>query len=172
MKEGSHNKTNRTKRAVSYVRVASRDPSDQRSAVARQVEVCRRRAQAVGAEAIEEYADLGASGGDPHRPQLQALLRRLRRSPYVHYVVVAGLDRLARSLRGQAEVIYEIERTGATVLAPQDSQGSPGKRLKLGILVGFAHWQSEERSRQAMRRREARQSASRRSPAKGGQAAA
>jgi site-specific DNA recombinase len=132
-------RTPTSKTAVSYLRVASPAAYDQGPSVARQREACRRLADALGAEIVAEYVDVGTSGRTRERPGLRAMLRRLMRRDIDH-VVMERIDRMSRSFALHAELTERIESRGATIVAftpfipftPARRGGASGPTYPLG----------------------------------------
>src|SRR5436309_8539467 len=90
------------KRAVIYLRVstsaqADKDYGSEGFSIPAQREACLRAAERLGASVVEEYVDRGESARSADRPDLQRLLKRLKRQRDVDFVIVHKVDRLARS---------------------------------------------------------------------------
>ena len=89
--------------AVIYLRVstkeqAQRDGDREGYSIPAQRDACRRKATALEAAVVEEFADRGESARSADRPELQRLLAYVR-SNHVDYVIVHKVDRLARNRR-------------------------------------------------------------------------
>lgn len=81
-----------------------------------------------------------ASGADRERPQLKAVLARVRRGDTL---VVARIDRLARSLAHLLEIIETLERKGVAFKSLGDpiDTGSPQGKFTLQILGAVAEFE-------------------------------
>ena len=91
-------------RAALYARCSTVDQS-----VALQVDELREYARQRGIRVVAEYVDEGASGSNPRRPQLDALLADAHRRRF-DALLVWKLDRLGRSL---SHLIGFVEQLGA-----------------------------------------------------------
>ena len=94
-----------------------------------------------------------ASGADRERPQLRAVLKRVRKGDTL---VVVRIDRLARSLVHLLEVIDALERRGAAFKSLGDpiDTGSPQGKFTLQILGAVAEFERSlirERTRAGVR---------------------
>jgi site-specific DNA recombinase len=107
-----------TKRAVSYLRVASTDPRDQREGISRQRQACLREAERLGAAITGEYIDVGASGNDTGRSGLRRLLRSITKQP-VEYVITRDQARLARNPIDGMRIMRRIEDAGASIVVAE-----------------------------------------------------
>jgi DNA invertase Pin-like site-specific DNA recombinase len=141
--------------AVIYARgriVGSADVSGQEGrAVRQQLKHCREAARHLDGSVVQEFIDVGSSASNSSRPGFRALLERVKGRD-VDYVIVAGLDRLARHLADQLTVIEAFEAAGARLLIANQQGGSPVSpaaeltQAVLNIVHRLAH---EERSRAA-----------------------
>src|SRR5579875_3375561 len=87
--------------AVMYLRVstkeqAEKDGESEGYSIPAQRDACRRKAQALHADVIEEFIDAGESAKSADRPDLQRLLEFVSQHK-VDYVIVHKIDRLARN---------------------------------------------------------------------------
>jgi DNA invertase Pin-like site-specific DNA recombinase len=107
--------TERAKRAVVYLRVASRHPQDAQ-AVAYQREACQRIAAKYGLVIVREYVDLGRPAQPAKQTALQQLFTDLAEYRDVAHVVVWDYARLARDLVQLNAVISELRARSAEVV--------------------------------------------------------
>ena len=112
------------KRAAIYLRVSTAEQttrafSDEGYSIEAQREACARKIAQLEAELAPagEYVDRGESARSAKRPQLQALLRRLREERDLDYVIVHKLDRLARNLADHVEITLAIKAAGAELVS-------------------------------------------------------
>ncbi len=102
------------------------------------------------------FVELNRSGRDEQRPELLALLARIERGDS-DGVIVARLDRLARSVTGALRMLSAIEAAGASVISIEDGLNSKtpfGKALST-ILLALAELEvarTAESTRVARRR--------------------
>ena len=118
--EEVNNNKKRRLRAVGYVRQAAVPQHDDESRLSEQHERCQQVADQLAADIIDTYEDLGTSGRYLDRPGLIALLKRLKRSPRIDYVIAADRSRLNRNAWSHLLLIEEIERSGARLVTAQD----------------------------------------------------
>jgi site-specific DNA recombinase len=101
-------------RAVIYLRVstleqAATDYGDDGYSLQAQGEACRRTAERLGADVVEEYVDRGKSARSADRPQLQAMLKRIVDDRDVDLVIVHKIDRLARNRADDVQMVLTIK---------------------------------------------------------------
>ena len=97
------------KRAVSYIRVSTREQaqrggSEEGFSLPAQREANKRKAQSMGALVVKEFADRGESARSANRPELQKMLAYLKEDGGIDYVIVHKLDRLARNRADDVEI--------------------------------------------------------------------
>ena len=88
--------------AVSYLRVSTREQAERGGteegfSIPAQRDANRRKATSIGALVVKEFVDRGESARSANRPELQRMLRYLKDTPDIDYVIVHKLDRLARN---------------------------------------------------------------------------
>ncbi len=112
------------KRAAIYLRVSTAEQttraySEEGYSIEAQREACVRKIALLEAELAPggEYVDRGESARSAKRPQLQALLGRLREGRDLDYVIVHKLDRLARNLADHVEITLAIKAAGAELVS-------------------------------------------------------
>jgi DNA invertase Pin-like site-specific DNA recombinase len=96
-------------------------------------------AKARGFEVVDEFIDHGISGAKDSRPALDAMLAAARRRD-VDVIVIAKLDRLARSVRHLVGMASEFEALGVDLVVRDqaiDTSTSTGK-LTFHVLAALA----------------------------------
>lgn len=106
--------TERSKRAVIYLRVASAHQENQR-AVERQREGCARIAAKHGLTVVREYADIGRAARLKQQIELLHLLDDLHQRRDVGFVIVWDYARLGRSMTQLEQVTHHIRSCGAEI---------------------------------------------------------
>ena len=98
-----------------YVRVSTlgQHPENQLLAL-------RKYAEARGLEVLTEYVDVGQSGGKASRPALDRLMMDARRRKF-NIVLVARLDRLARSLKQLVMTLDELRELDIAFVSLQEA---------------------------------------------------
>ena len=120
-------------RALLYLRQSDTDGAGERSlSLDSQATVLRADAQRFGWAVIDEIRDPDLKGYDDRRPGLLSLYQRVRAGD-VEIVAFWKLDRLARLLRLQENVLHELQMLGVEVWSNQDPHiGHPLFRQVLG----------------------------------------
>jgi DNA invertase Pin-like site-specific DNA recombinase len=147
-----------TTRVITYARVSTDEQedglTDQREKLAK--EVLHREWTLVG----EPVEDRGESGKDLDRPGIQRVLARLAAGEG-DVLLVTKLDRLTRSTRDLAEILYWSDRLGVRILIIDSGidTGNGTGRMLAGIMAQVAEWErgiiSERTKSAASVRREA-----------------
>ncbi|WP_141004858.1 recombinase family protein [Nocardioides humi] len=134
---------------VSTARQATKNGEAEGYSIPAQREACLRKARELGAEAIEEYVDAGASARSADRASLQRMLARVREGD-ISYVIVHKLDRLARSRIDDAEIATIFAVAGTTLVsASEQIDDSPSGSLLHGIMATIAEHYSKNLSHEA-----------------------
>lgn len=102
--------------AVAYVRVARNPGCDWTTP---QRDRCQQAANQLRVQLDSYYIDIG-SGMTARRPGLDRLLARLQEAPTVQYVLVAGLDRLARGTRTFLDISEALIENGVSLVDARD----------------------------------------------------
>lgn len=136
-------------RLVAYLRVSTAEQAASGSGLEVQREQITAWAHANGHEVGEWYADEGVSGsnGLEDRPGIFDAMAALSADD-VDGLVVAKLDRLARSLALQETLLAQVDRVGAQVFSADDAENDylndddePTRRLIRQVLGAVAEWE-------------------------------
>ena len=123
------------KRAVSYIRVSTREQaqrggSEEGFSLPAQREANKRKAQSMGALVVKEFADRGESARSANRPELQKMLAYLKEDGGIDYVIVHKLDRLARNRVDDVEINRAFEEAGVRLVSTSENiDQTPGGML-------------------------------------------
>ncbi|QHU90859.1 recombinase family protein [Candidatus Saccharibacteria bacterium oral taxon 488] len=136
------------KRAVSYLRVSTREQA-QRSGAAEgfsipaQREANKKKAMALGALIVKEFVDRGESARSANRPELQKMLHYLQDAGDIDYVIVHKLDRLARNRADDVDINRILDQTGTRLISTTENiDQTPGGILLHGIMSSIAEFYS------------------------------
>lgn len=101
---------------------------------------------------IDELFEDKCSGASTDRPELQAMLKHVRKGDTIH---VHSIDRLARSLRDLGQIIDDLQEKGVGIIFHKNNltfsgNPSPTDKLLLNMLGAVAEFEREMiRERQA-----------------------
>ncbi|MGI8767290.1 MAG: recombinase family protein, partial [Gemmatimonadaceae bacterium] len=146
-----------TKRAVIYLRVstakqADKDGDAEGYSLPAQRDACYRKAEALGAEVVEEYLDRGESAKTADRRAFQAMLARIRDQRDVDFVILDKIDRFARNRRDDANVLFELRSYGATLVSAKENiDETPAGQLLHAIMAGIAEFYSKNLATEALK---------------------
>lgn len=136
------------KRAVSYIRVSTREQAQRGGAeegfsLPAQREANKKKAASMGALVVKEFVDRGESARSANRPELQKMLAYLRQAGDVDYVIVHKLDRLARNRADDVEINRAFEEVGVRLVSTSENiDQTPGGVLLHGIMSSIAEFYS------------------------------
>ena len=136
------------KRAVSYIRVSTREQaqrggSEEGFSLPAQREANKRKAQSMGALVVKEFADRGESARSANRPELQKMLAYLKQDGGIDYVIVHKLDRLARNRADDVAINRAFEEAGVRLVSTSENiDQTPGGMLLHGIMSSIAEFYS------------------------------
>ena len=145
------------KRAVIYLRVstakqADKDEDAEGYSLPAQRDACRRKAEALGAEVVEEYLDRGESAKTTDRPQFQQMMHRISTMRDVDFVILDKIDRLARNRRDDANTMFELKACGAQLVSVKENiDESPAGQLLHAIMAGIAEFYSRNLGTEALK---------------------
>lgn len=128
-----------TLRAAIYVRVST---TDQHPEV--QLNPLRDYSQARGFEVVAEHVDHGVSGAKASRPQLDKMMAAARRRD-LDVIVIAKLDRLARSVQHLVSVASELESLGVDLVVRDQAidTSTPTGKLTFHVLAALAEFEGD-----------------------------
>lgn len=138
-----------TSRAVIYLRVSSAgqvhtDRDAEGLSIPAQREACYRKAEAVGAQVVDEYVDAGESARKSDRPALQRMLRRLTEEGDIDFVIVHKVDRLARNRADDVAINLAIREAGAALVSVTENiDETPSGTLLHGIMASISEFYSK-----------------------------
>lgn len=102
-------------------------------------------AQAHGVTIGQWHEDLDRSGGTMERPGMRDALRRIQRGES-DGIIVARLDRFARTVVGGLTTIHQLHDQGARVVSVAENidPATPMGRAMLGLLLIMGEWQRDQ----------------------------
>ena len=134
----------RTRRAVGYARVSTRDQADKGHSLDAQQAKIKAYAVLHDLRLTEIAVDDGFSGKTLERPGMTRLWELIRRRA-VDVVVVAKLDRITRSVRDLGELIEKFQGSGVEFASVADNidTATASGRLVLNVMGSVAQWERE-----------------------------
>jgi len=124
------------KKVFGYCRVSTENQKEEKT-IDIQEEALKKHAEDNGLELLSIFKDEGISGSLEQRPGLTQLLSLLTNSPEIDGVLIYKLDRLARDVVIQENLIKEFQRLGKRVLStlePDLDSNDPTRKLVRQIL--------------------------------------
>ena len=102
-------------------------------------------AKAHGVKIGQIHEDLDRSGGTMDRPGMNLALKRIEQGASGG-IIVAKLDRFARTVTGGLQTIHDLHAKGARVVSVAESidPATPIGRAMLGLLLIMAEWQRDQ----------------------------
>jgi len=119
-----------------YCRVSTENQRDDKT-IGLQQEALTLYSQNNKLEIVTVFKDEGISGGLQNRPELMELLHNLENSPEIEGVLIYKLDRLARDVVIQENLIKEFQKLGKRVIStvePDLDSNDPTRKLVRQIL--------------------------------------
>lgn len=142
--------------AVSYIRVSTKDQAfrgglaeglslpAQRSAI-------KGKAEAIGANIVQEFVEAGESAKTADRPELQRMLAYIRANR-IQYVIVHKLDRLARNRYDDVTINLAIREAGARLISVSENvDETPQGQLVHGIFSSVAEFYSKNLAQEVVK---------------------
>ena len=145
------------KRAVSYIRVSTREQaqrggSEEGFSLPAQREANKKKAASMGALVVKEFADRGESARSANRPELQKMLTYLKEDGGIDYVIVHKLDRLARNRADDVEINRAFEQAGVRLVSTSENiDQTPGGMLLHGIMSSIAEFYSRNLANEVLK---------------------
>ncbi|WP_282857236.1 recombinase family protein [Pseudoclavibacter helvolus] len=141
------------KRAVSYLRVSTREQAERGGreegfSIPAQREANKKKAQSMGAMVVKEFVERGVSGTSTNRPALQEMLRYLETEQYsIDYLIVHKVDRLARNRADDVALNARFDEYGVRLVSTSENiDQTPGGLLLHGIMSSIAEFYSKNLS--------------------------
>ncbi len=125
------------KRAVIYARVSSQRQADDGVSMQSQIEQCRAKAEALGAEVVQVFRDDGVSGRTDNRPGFQAALAYCA-AHRVSYFVCWSTSRFGRNLEDALKNANQLTSWGTKpAYVHQDIDLETDAGWMLGVMTGM-----------------------------------
>ena len=136
------------KRAISYIRVSTREQAARAGAaegfsIPAQREANRKKATTLGALIVKEFVDRGESARSANRPELQKMLAYIQEAGDIDYCIVHKLDRLARNRADDVDINRVLDQAGVRLISTTENiDQTPGGILLHGIMSSIAEFYS------------------------------
>lgn len=136
---------------MSSAQQANKDFDAEGFSIPAQREACQREARQLSAEAVGEFIDRGESAKTANRPELRAMLDRLKLGD-IDYVIVHKVDRLARNRADDVEIVMAIKKAGAQLVSVTENiDETPSGLLLHGIMSSIAEFYSRNLAAEVMK---------------------
>jgi len=137
----------RTREAVAYCRVSTREQAEHGSSLTAQENRLRTLAEAQGYAIARLFVDDGYSAGTLRRPAMQQVLAAAERDE-IAVLYVAKLDRLCRNLADLLGIVKLCEKHDVALVSASErlDTGSPAGRMMLSMLGAFAEFEKARMS--------------------------
>ncbi len=131
-------------KAIGYIRVSSEDQAESGLSLEHQRTRIAAYCVAADVELVAIHEDAGRSAKDMNRPGLADAMAAIKAGA-ADALVILKLDRLTRSVRDLGELVSFFDKTGAALVAVQDSinTSTAAGRLVLNVLGSVAQWERE-----------------------------
>ena len=146
------------KRAVSYLRVSTRDQAERDGevdgySIPAQREANKSKPMSLGAMVVKEFSDKGASARYANRPGLQEMLEYVSDPDNgIAYVIVHKVDRLARNRDDDVMIRRILKEAGVQLISTSENiDGSPEGTMMHGVLATMAEFYSTNLAREAIK---------------------
>lgn len=146
------------KRAVSYLRVSTREQAERGGreegfSIPAQRDANKKKATSMGAMVVKEFVERGVSGTSTNRPALQAMLRYLEEeAEHIDYVIVHKLDRLARNRADEVTLSTRFNELGLRLVSTSENiDQTPGGMLLQGIMSSIAEFYSRNLANEVLK---------------------
>ncbi len=123
-----------------YCRVSTTQQAEHGYSLGTQIELCRKKAEELGADSVKEYIDDGYSGAYMERPALDSLRDALASGMH-DTVIIYDTDRLARDMMVLLVITEEIEKHAKLVFVNSEYSQSPESQLFYKIKGSFAEYE-------------------------------
>ena len=136
------------KRCAIYARKSTSQGMDQQyTSIDAQIDACAKYVEAHMADGwrlVGSYQDVAISGGTMNRPGLQEMLRHVREGK-IDTIVTYKLDRISRSIRDFANLMYELDELGVglVIITQNFDTSSPMGKLCINFLSSFAEFERD-----------------------------
>ena len=123
-----------------YCRVSTTQQAEHGYSLGTQIELCRKKAEELGATSIKEYIDDGYSGAYMERPALDSLRDALASGMH-DTVIIYDTDRLARDMMVLLVITEEIEKHANLIFVNSEYSKTPESQLFYKIKGSFAEYE-------------------------------
>ena len=146
------------KRAVSYLRVSTREQAERGGreegfSIPAQRDANKKKAQSMGAMVVKEFVERGVSGTSTNRPALKEMLRYLEEEgEQIDYVIVHKLDRLARNRADDVKLNSKFQQHNIRLVSTSENiDQTPGGMLLHGIMSSIAEFYSRNLANEVLK---------------------
>lgn len=142
--------------AFIYARVSTREQArtgggeEEGYSIPAQREVCTDKARQLNAAVTGIYVDTGESAKTANRPELQRMLRDVRKQRPT-YVIVHKIDRLARNREDDIAINLALKKAGTTLVScTENVTDTPSGRFLYNIMADMAQFYSDNLAQEVL----------------------
>lgn len=135
---------------VSTMRQATKGGEAEGYSIPAQRAACHQKAKDLGLDVVEEFVDAGQSARSADRPELHAMLSRIKQGD-ISTLIVHKSDRLARSLEDHVAIVGSLKKKGVALVSCMEimDADTPSGILTQGIMAAFNEFYSSNLSFEA-----------------------
>ncbi|MCT1608087.1 recombinase family protein, partial [Nesterenkonia massiliensis] len=135
---------------VSTMRQATKGGEAEGCSIPAQRAACHQKAKDLGLDVVEEFVDAGQSARSADRPELHAMLSRIKQGD-ISTLIVHKSDRLARSLEDHVAIVGSLKKKGVALVSCMEimDADTPSGILTQGIMAAFNEFYSSNLSFEA-----------------------
>ena len=134
-------------KAVIYTRVSTREQADTNTSLETQKKYCENYAKSLGLDVIGYFGGTYESAKSDDRKEFQKLLRYVKQSSTVGYIIVYSYDRFSRTGSSASQITSELSKHGIQVKAVSqevDTKSASGK-FQQNLFYLFSQFDNELR---------------------------
>ncbi|WP_054565629.1 recombinase family protein [Frankia sp. R43] len=143
-------------KAVTYYRVSTEEQARKGGealgySIPEQRDDCRAKVARLGATLVKEFVEAGDSARSMNRPQLQELLKYIKRHR-IDFLVVHKIDRWARQKEDDVVLGMQLAKAGVKLISVKEQiDGTPSGKLLYNVLGSVAQYQSDNLAHEVLK---------------------
>ncbi|MEX5710561.1 recombinase family protein [Parafrankia sp. FMc6] len=145
-----------TPKAITYYRVSTEEQARKGGealgySIPEQRDDCRAKVARLGATLVKEFVEAGDSARSMNRPQLQELLKYIKRNR-IDFLVVHKIDRWARQKEDDVVLGMQLAKAGVKLISVKEQiDETPSGKLLYNVLGSVAQYQSDNLAHEVLK---------------------